>query len=188
MIHCNLATLLAERKLKISKVAEDTGLSRTTLTSMYYNQGSGIQLNTIDKLCIYLDIAINQLYSFFPFDLYCVRCEWHGQDSINLTLSYADKRHKKKDIDIFGQLDISKNEDGLINYMGIILDYYLSDAEEYDSESGVYEKLVKQACLKLPQSVKYKLKNDISVFISDMLYTGDIADNCTFVTSFPPLD
>ena len=68
MIHCNLATLLAERKLKISKVAEDTGLSRTTLTSMYYNQGSGIQLNTIDKLCIYLDIAIDQLYSFFPFD------------------------------------------------------------------------------------------------------------------------
>ena len=42
MIHCNLATLLAQRNLKISKVYQDTGISRTTLTALAYNHAQGI--------------------------------------------------------------------------------------------------------------------------------------------------
>lgn len=56
MILCNLPVLLAERKLRISKVTADTGISRTTLTAMYYGTGVGVQFETLDKLCIYLGV------------------------------------------------------------------------------------------------------------------------------------
>ena len=62
MIVCNLAVLLAERGLKITKVSKDTGLSRTTLTALYYNRGQGIQLDTMDTLCNYLKITPNELF------------------------------------------------------------------------------------------------------------------------------
>lgn len=68
MIHCNLSVLLAERRLKISRVAADTGLSRTTLTALAYNDSQGIQMNTLNTLCIYLDICPSDLFSFYPYD------------------------------------------------------------------------------------------------------------------------
>ncbi|MCD8050142.1 MAG: helix-turn-helix transcriptional regulator [Clostridiales bacterium] len=69
MIHCNLSVLLAERRLKISRVAADTGISRTTLTALAYNNCQGIQMNTLNSLCMYLDITPDQLLSFAPVDV-----------------------------------------------------------------------------------------------------------------------
>lgn len=69
MIHCNLSVLLAERQLKISRVAAETGISRTTLTALAYNNSQGIQMNTLNTLCIYLNITPDQLLSFSPVDV-----------------------------------------------------------------------------------------------------------------------
>ena len=64
MLKCNLAMLLAERGLKISKVSKDTGISRTTLTALTNNTSQGIQLETIDKLCLYLKIDPSKFFIF----------------------------------------------------------------------------------------------------------------------------
>lgn len=69
MVYCNLTVLLAERQLKISKMSADTGISRTTLTAICQNHGKGIQMDTVNKLCMYLDITVGDLYTFFPFDI-----------------------------------------------------------------------------------------------------------------------
>lgn len=69
MIHCNLSVLLAERQLKISRVAAETGISRTTLTALAYNNCQGIQMTTLNTLCLYLEIQPNDLFSFYPYDL-----------------------------------------------------------------------------------------------------------------------
>ena len=69
MIQCNLAVLLAERNLKISKVASDTGISRTTLTSLVNNYSQGIQFDTLNSLCVYLRITPEKLFSFAPFEV-----------------------------------------------------------------------------------------------------------------------
>ena len=50
MILCNLAAIMGERRLKISKVAADTGISRTTLTALYYDSGKGVQFETAKKV------------------------------------------------------------------------------------------------------------------------------------------
>lgn len=66
MIRCNLAVLLAERNLKISKVSEDTGISRTTLTALGANYSKGIQFETLNTLCAYLKTTPEKLISFCP--------------------------------------------------------------------------------------------------------------------------
>lgn len=69
LIRCNLSILLAERNLKITKVSNDTGISRTTLTSLANNYSQGIQFDTINTLCNYLKIGPEQLISYIPVDI-----------------------------------------------------------------------------------------------------------------------
>lgn len=68
MIKCNLAIILAERNLKIMKLSKDTGISRTTLTSLYYNHAKGIQFETINTLCNYFRIEPTNLLQYIPID------------------------------------------------------------------------------------------------------------------------
>ena len=69
MIRCNFAILLAEQNLKITKVSNDTGISRTTLTALSNNYSQGIQFDTINKLCIYLRVTPEELLAFVPIDI-----------------------------------------------------------------------------------------------------------------------
>ena len=69
MIRCNLAVLLAQRNLKITKVSTDTGISRTTLTALANNRGVGVQFDTLDTLCRYLNVTVDQLLIFTPLNI-----------------------------------------------------------------------------------------------------------------------
>lgn len=88
MIRCNLSILLAERNLKITKVSNDTGISRTTLTSLNSNRAQGIQFDTINTLCTYLKINPDQLISFIPVDIKLEKVKVFNDDllEINLTI------------------------------------------------------------------------------------------------------
>lgn len=70
MILCNLQNLLAERRINISQASRDTGISRTTITSLCTNTCQGVQLDTVNTLCKYLDIGIEQLILFTKYDFY----------------------------------------------------------------------------------------------------------------------
>lgn len=63
MIRCNLSAIMGARRLKISKVSKDTGISRTTLTALYYDSGKGIQFETANRLCIYFGITMGELFT-----------------------------------------------------------------------------------------------------------------------------
>mgnify|MGYP000810235359 CR=1 FL=1 len=69
MIRSNLAVVLAEQGLRITKVSKDTGISRTTLTALANNQSQGIQFDTLNSLCMYLKVTPNQLISYYPIDI-----------------------------------------------------------------------------------------------------------------------
>lgn len=68
MIRNRLSVLLAERTLKITKVAKETGISRNTITSTAQNDGKMIQLETINALCHYLKITPGEFFSYIPYD------------------------------------------------------------------------------------------------------------------------
>lgn len=70
MVRCNLSVLLAERNLKITKVCKDTGISRTTLTYLANNYSKGIQYDTLNTLCTYLQVTPGELISFIPVDIF----------------------------------------------------------------------------------------------------------------------
>lgn len=69
MIKNNFNTLMAERQLKITRVSNDTGISRTTLTALSQEMSKGVQLDTLNTLCIYLNITPCEFFDYLPFDL-----------------------------------------------------------------------------------------------------------------------
>lgn len=46
----------------MSDVVEGTGLSRTTVRSLFYETAKGIQFQTLQTLCIYLNCEVGELF------------------------------------------------------------------------------------------------------------------------------
>jgi len=61
MVKIHLSRLMGERKLKISDVARDTGINRGTITRLYHETAERVDLEVIEKLCVYLDCRVEDL-------------------------------------------------------------------------------------------------------------------------------
>lgn len=57
----NLSQILGEKLIKISQVSKDTGISRSTLTNLYYKRSKAISGDVLHKLCDYLDCSVGDL-------------------------------------------------------------------------------------------------------------------------------
>lgn len=57
----NLRIILAKKKLKMSDVVEGTGLSRNTIRALFYETAKGIQFQTLEALCIFLNCEVGEL-------------------------------------------------------------------------------------------------------------------------------
>lgn len=64
VIKCHLSKIMGEKKLKISDVSRDTGISRGTLTRMYYETLVRIDIETISILCGYLGMTVGELFEY----------------------------------------------------------------------------------------------------------------------------
>ncbi|MBM7072021.1 helix-turn-helix transcriptional regulator [Shewanella sp. 202IG2-18] len=62
MIKCNLSKIMGEKRLKISDVSRDTGINRGTITRLYNETATRIEIEVIEKLCVYLGIQIGELF------------------------------------------------------------------------------------------------------------------------------
>jgi len=96
MLKCNLAVLLAERNLKITKVSSDTGISRTTLTSLANNYSQGIQFETLNALCSYLRISPADFFCYVPFEV-DVKAQFEETDKVSITLIFTNSQGKSLD-------------------------------------------------------------------------------------------
>jgi DNA-binding Xre family transcriptional regulator len=68
-IHCNLRVLMAERSLNIQNLKDQTTLSRTTISNLYNNYGSGVQYDTLIELCKILRCELGDLFTFVDLEL-----------------------------------------------------------------------------------------------------------------------
>jgi putative transcriptional regulator len=59
---------MGERKLKISEVARDTGLHRNTVTLLYQETATRVDLEAIDSLCRYFNVGVGDLFEYRPGD------------------------------------------------------------------------------------------------------------------------
>lgn len=71
MIRIKFREWLAIRNLTASKVFLDTNIARSTLSNLSNNSSGMIKLETIDKLCTYLDISPGEFFDFYPVDFSC---------------------------------------------------------------------------------------------------------------------
>lgn len=60
----NFAVIIAKKHLKISEVARNTGISRTTLTNLYYNKSGAISFDVLGKLCEFLGCNVGDLVTY----------------------------------------------------------------------------------------------------------------------------
>lgn len=55
---------MGERKLKIADVARTTGLNRNTITLLYKETATRVDLETIEKLCQLFSCQVGELFEF----------------------------------------------------------------------------------------------------------------------------
>ena len=63
MIRCHLSRLMGERKMKIADVARETGLNRNTVTLLYKETATRVDLDAVDKLCGLFECDVGDLFS-----------------------------------------------------------------------------------------------------------------------------
>ncbi|AZG74501.1 helix-turn-helix transcriptional regulator [Shewanella inventionis] len=61
MLKCNLSRILGEKRLKVSDVARDTDINRGTITRLYNDTATRVELDVIETLCKYLNVEIGEL-------------------------------------------------------------------------------------------------------------------------------
>ena len=64
MIRCHLSRLMGERKMKIVDVARATGLHRNTVTLLYQESATRIDIDAIDRLCELFGCEVGQLFEY----------------------------------------------------------------------------------------------------------------------------
>ena len=169
MILCNLAVLLAERNLTITKVSKDTGISRTTLTALSRNYGQGIQFDTLNSLCNYLKITSSGLLSFFPFDVKIYGCSVDLENletSFNFDFTY---KNKKTQYEIMGKLNFINAHNFLDS---VQIDLFLP--EDDDNTHEYLRNILNEMPIKFLKEIESDL---INPFAESLEYALELLDN-----------
>lgn len=61
-MRCILSTLMGENRFSIQDVHRKTGLARSTVASLYHDEATRIDYETIEKLCNLFQCDINCLF------------------------------------------------------------------------------------------------------------------------------
>lgn len=65
----NLRVILAIQKKTVADVCKATGLSKQTVTNIFYERTENPNLNTLRKIADYLDISIYELLGDEPIEI-----------------------------------------------------------------------------------------------------------------------
>lgn len=68
MIKCHLSKMMGAKKLKISDVARMTGLHRNTITLLYNETATRVDLDAIERLCKLFECQVGELFEWIKAD------------------------------------------------------------------------------------------------------------------------
>jgi len=60
----HFSEILGQKRLKISTVSRETGITRPTLTSLYYGESKVVTFKILSKLCAYLHVTPGDLFTY----------------------------------------------------------------------------------------------------------------------------
>ncbi len=168
MLKTNLLVLLAERRLKISKVSQDTGVSRTTLTALAQNRSQGIQLDTLDTICKYLHITPGEFFNFVPY-YFTIRVEVLSSDKVGHNFSVEILVHASGSTHC-AFFDGYTDEQDKKN---ITIDFYEIEPTAFPNEPNGNADTIKRFIKPLPPMFKNDLLDDIVSEILDRIGKQD---------------
>lgn len=64
MIKCHLSRIMGEKKLRVADVARSIGVHRNAITLLYEETATRVDLDTVNKLCEFLECEIKDLFEF----------------------------------------------------------------------------------------------------------------------------
>jgi len=64
VIKCHLSRIMGEKKLRVADVARAIGVHRNAITLLYEETATRVDLDTVNKLCEFLDCEIKDLFEF----------------------------------------------------------------------------------------------------------------------------
>lgn len=156
MILTNLKVLLAERNLSISKVSNDTGISRTTITALSSNNCKGIQFDTLDVLCSYLNIMPDDFFLYSPY-----RITFEKETDNSFISIIIENRTTHKKFNTIGRIDHDQ--------YGLSINLCIDDKENYKKAAEVIRSLPKFYSSKLSQDLKNLLIDKYFIDEKDLI-------------------
>ncbi len=66
LIKCHLSRIMGEKKLRVADVARAVGIHRNAITLLYEETATRVDIETINKLCGFLDCGIEDLFEYLP--------------------------------------------------------------------------------------------------------------------------
>ena len=66
MIRCHLSIFMGRDRLRISDVAKNTGLNRSTVTALYNETATRIELPAVESLCMLFKCQVGELFEIVP--------------------------------------------------------------------------------------------------------------------------
>lgn len=66
MVRCHLSTLMGRDKLRISDVSRLTGLNRSTVSALYKETATRLDVAAIDALCKLFRCSVGDLFEHVP--------------------------------------------------------------------------------------------------------------------------
>jgi putative transcriptional regulator len=64
MIRCHLSTLMGRDKLRVADVSRRTGLNRSTITALYNETTTRVDLPAIEQLCRLFNCQVGDLFEY----------------------------------------------------------------------------------------------------------------------------
>lgn len=120
MIKNNFNELVAQRKLKITRISNDTGISRPTLNSLTRDDGKGIQYDTLNKLCNYFNVTPSEFFSYIPYDIsFNFEVMDEKGEVINQVdkIEYTEKKRAILFINVFDNKGVKKHTFEILYYV-----------------------------------------------------------------------
>lgn len=62
MLKNNLSAIMGAKRIKIYELEKISGISRSTITRLYYNQTNTVSFNTIENICKALNCTPGDLF------------------------------------------------------------------------------------------------------------------------------
>jgi putative transcriptional regulator len=60
----HLSEIMGRKRLKVADVVAGTGLAINTVSGLYHDRVKRVDLDTLEKLCLFLDVGVGDIIEF----------------------------------------------------------------------------------------------------------------------------